>query len=443
MSVLKDLPTEIFDIVIDDLVTMIGLQNAILLRPVDRAFDEVITQALCNRQVSDIHDPRTPYLARSIKPPMKGRIINGKASRAEYSDRTYVQVVADVNRALDSLIDDNDDDEEGTKNRRHELIAGAVLLKEDPVDALLKAQNVLCGAGMVGNLDVMQKLLGDSDHRPDVNGSTPYFHSPLTLAALHGHTAVVQHLLASSARLDSVSDSWYTYDGRISEQDDWNRTEGYIRRMALSHSNPSALRASIRSGHENIMEFLLRPEYRLPITSLEYLRAARDGVKIGRLDLVDTLFKKIGKDISDFNGLDEMLLWTAIRYDQKHVVQMLLDNGVDVNAFPEPIMGQDNGTLQIAASLANISMIRFLLERGARVDVKGRSLFQLLPIKEAAKRGHLEVVKLFIEECDDDPLLAFRAAAHKSPPRIVEYLIRKFPDLLVREDGDTAKFALL
>ena len=62
----------------------------------------------------------------------------------------------------------------------------------------MEALNLLSGAAIIGNLSVLESLLGRSESSSasvDTNDVTPHFHSPLTLAAAWGHLDIVRYLL--------------------------------------------------------------------------------------------------------------------------------------------------------------------------------------------------------------------------------------------------------
>ena len=432
---LQAFPDEIFNIIIEHLVIAIGIQKAVLLRTVNQAFDAAILQAICVSQVIDIDDPATPNLASQMVPTLRGKIIAVKSHFVDVASKSYISVVAKVSRTLDTLIGETN--EELVKSRRESIAGAVILVDSDPIDAKVEAQNLLSGAAIVGNLPVLKSLLERNESlsaSADVNDLTPYFHSPLTLAAAWGHLGIVRHLLDCGARLDSVSSYWNEHR-KLTDQADWNCQDEEIRYISLYQQGPSALRAAVLGGHEDIVHLLLRPQYRLHTTSLEYLRAVLAGARAGRLDLIEALFKAIGKDLSDFTDFGKEMIWAAIRCDQKEVVQMLLDNGVEINAFPYPDFRQYHGTLQLAASLGNTSMVRFLIERGADVSFNELHRAGNLPIEGAALCGQEEVVELLIEH-GADPVMAFRSAAQGGQPRLLKSLLSRFIDLPYREGGE-------
>lgn len=438
---LQSLSEDILNIVVEHLVIDIGIQRAVLLRNVNKAMNAAILQAICVSQVIDIEDPATPNVSGRIAKSLRKKIIAVKSRFADVEGTGYVSVVAKVNQTLDSIFGASD---KTLVRSRHQSVAGAIILSdEESIDTQVEAQNLLSGAVIVGNLTLIKSLLDHgtfSSTAADINGHTPYFHSPLALAAAEGHLAVVCYLLECGARLDSVSRFWYEHRKPL-DREQWNSQDEEIRCLSLNQHPPSALRVAVLGGHREVVHVLLRPQYRLPITSLEYLRAILAGARAGRPDFIELLFNVIGKDLSDFPYLGKEMIWTAIRYDQKEVVQMLMANGVDVNAFPDRDTREYYGTLHIAASLGNFSMVRFLIERGADVHSNGSGRDGNLPIEAAARCGQDEVVTLLIEQ-GADPVKAFQSAAGGGQTRTLRYLLNKYPDLPYRQGGDIGRAAL-
>lgn len=386
------LPTEILDLIIEHLVVAIGIQKAVLLRTVSQAFDSAVLHAICVAQVVDIDDPSTPGLGLRMDSALKGRIIAIKSRSADHThaNHMYLSVVAKVNSVLDSMICTTSPE---LVNSRHISIAGAVNIKaSDLVDVHIETLNLLSGAAIVGNTSVLEMLLGRGT--TDLNASSPYFYNPLILAAAHGHLAAVQCLLDHGARLDSATRHWYRPHSRhnLADLADWTRyKEGLIRSASLNWGPPSALRTAVRGGHRDIVRLLLQPEYRFRTDSIEYLRAILAGAQSGCLDLIQALFEVIGKDLSDFPGFGNDLILAAVRFDRKEVVQWLLDKGVDINAVP------DHCAVETAVRSGNLSLVRFLMERGAAVNLNPGNESGYVPIEAASRCGQEEVVELLIE----------------------------------------------
>jgi hypothetical protein len=100
-----------------------------------------------------------------MNPTLRGEIFAVKSRSVNAENRSYLCVISTVNRTLDAMIGDTDEE---LVKLRHESIAGAVLLKRDPIDAEIEAQSLLSGAAIVGNLSVVKVLLKRDDI--DVNG---------------------------------------------------------------------------------------------------------------------------------------------------------------------------------------------------------------------------------------------------------------------------------
>ena len=435
MCDLQALPNELFDIIIEHLVVKIGIYKAVLLRTVNRAFNAAILEAICVKQVVDIDDPATSCLPRRIDPTLRAKIFEVGSRSANVASSTYLSVVSTVNRTLDTMIAYQDQE---LVQRRHEAIAGAVFFIRDPVHPKIDMLSILSGAAIIGNLSLVKTLLKSDDI--DVNGRARYFESPLTLAAGRGHLSIVQYLLDCGARLDSVARDWHKIR-RLTCQADWEKADDVERWHSLTDSFPSALRSAVLGGHDDIVDLLLHQQHRLSITSLEYLRAIMAGAKAGRLDLMWKLFEVIGKDLLEFTGLGNEMLWEATRYGQEKVVQWFLDKGVNVNVFPDYDRGSLYSALQIAASLGNISMARLLLDRGADVNLNGHNRPGQSPIEGAAQCGQEEMVKLLIDH-GADPGKALQGAAAGGQPRLMKILLNRLPDLPNRNGGDVGRMAL-
>ncbi|KAK6858374.1 hypothetical protein PG995_006073 [Apiospora arundinis] len=421
---LQAFPTDIFQLVIEQLIVTIGIQKLVLLRTVSQSFNAAILHTLCC-PIVDIDDPATPGLAKRMPPALRGKIIAAR-SRSTATDKcSYLSVVARVNDALDAFFEGED---EKRRRDRHESIAGSVallksahryepvfgilVLKESPsVDSVVEAQNLLSGAVIAGSLPIVELLLerheGDKDgDTPGVNGHTPYFPNLLAIAAARGHVDIVRYLLRRGARVRAEFDFWLPQRS-IMDLEQW------------------------KSG----------PEHRLPVTSTEYLRTIVAATRAGRLDLVEALFEVIGKKVSDFQEFGAALLRAAVRHDQKHVVDKLInDHGVTINSIPNYNVHTDFSALQIAASLGNIGMVRFLIGRGAAINLNPNQFSWRLPIEAAARSGQQEVVELLLEH-GATPAAALVAAANGSQPRLLKYLMDRFP-ILIEDGAFTGKQAL-
>jgi ankyrin repeat protein len=108
----------------------------------------------------------------------------------------------------------------------------------------------------------------------------------------------------------------------------------------------------------------------------------------------------------------QSLLYNAVQNDRVEIVDILLQNGANVNMIDpkrkgyfipsEPII-----VLHIAARFGNISMIKILLQNGAdinAIDPLGRNSYQV-----AAFFGHKDVCAFFIENGHHNPIFYFQS----------------------------------
>lgn len=250
MTELQACPSEVLDLIIEQLVIAIGIQKAVLLRIVSRALDAAILHAIVVRQVVDLDDPATPRLANRMCPALRGQIIAAKSCSATAMSagvNGYVSVVSRVNQMLDGLLDGED---QQLRRRRHEAIAQAAIPVQDadpetddeedcvweaihnmvgrdpPIDDVqVEAQNLLSGAVIAGNLPLLKALLQQHPNKrfpsslAGVNGTTPYFPTLLRLAATWGHIEVVRHLLSCGALVEPDSKTWRARCSPCSQQD--------------------------------------------------------------------------------------------------------------------------------------------------------------------------------------------------------------------------------
>ncbi|SMR51206.1 unnamed protein product [Zymoseptoria tritici ST99CH_1A5] len=360
MATLSYCLPEIFDIIVEHLVIAIGIQKAVLLRTVSRAFDAAIMHAICTRQVIDAEAGDSLMLYRMDRNFRVGILLQ-KSRLATATSQSYLQAIARVNRAMDRLVDDMDPEQ---AQIRHEAVAKSILFADTyrPITDENELQNLLCAAALTGSIPLVKKvqLLALPTSADTIfNRRTPYFPIALTLAAGEGHFDLVNYLLDQGARQDTEAMYWRVED--IPDLSYWNSAFDFEHLEALETRRFSALRAAVLYGHTDIVHLLLQPEHRLPTKEVEYLRAIMSAVQAGSLDFILLLFEAIGKQQSDFEGLGNYMMWQAIRGDQAEVVQMLLVNGVDLHYNPNHTWW-GYGALHLAASLGRAKLVGLLLE---------------------------------------------------------------------------------
>lgn len=458
MSLFTRLPNELLCQIVEQLVISIGICKAVRLRSVNRKwtppcrllfsrsphlgyFNEAILQAICVSQVVDIDDPAiSPSLRNSIPASLRGRIYLTK-SRTSVSDHAqHLSVIADVNLALDNLTHPYGK----YRDQQHQLIAQAVagsmastfagsfpfvrfdsIFKHFQINAERKALHILCGAIIIGDLSLVERLLW-MDSSLDIDAESPFFGRPLPLAAAWGHFSIVEYLLQLGANphLGPVSKA-YDADFHPSFQDCFREISG------------TPLQAATQGGHEDIVRLLLKPQYRRTYTEGEYLQAIIDGAHGGHLNIIKLLLQVIKRDITDIPGRQQ-ILWEAVRHNHTDIAELVLRSGIDVNSFPAfyryPMY---ESVLNVAAAQGNIRMVQRLLDAGCDVTRSGDVSYQWdteyrqyeQPIESAARCGQVEVVKLLLEK-GANPIGALYRAAESGQARVIQLLLGKVPGLI-------------
>jgi len=454
---LGNLSKDLFIIITEQLVVDIGIYKAVQLRLVNTAFDAAIHNALCNPKVFDINDRALYHFQWSRgkigrkAPVLVGKILLARSRKADTGQDNDVSVIATVIQDLKSsknlLTAWKDDDARDltiakTVARHYSRTVfrdwGRPHNPETVLDSESRRLNRLCGAIAVDELPLAKSLL--QTDMMLINRISLYFGLPLTVAASSGHIGFVRHLLECGADprasthdlpLRPSYDPMVSFnDGRLTLSD-----HDYIsRRNLYNHQPGTALGAAIIHGHRDIVKLLLSSEYRLSPKSNkeEFALCLLAGAQTGRLELINLLLTTTGATISDFTDLGKFMLWEAARSGHQGVAQMLLDDGVDINAAGHmTIDGGSKSALCIAASQGNASMVQFLLDRGADVDIKGHSDAWENPLECAATNGHEDVVMMLLDRGEPDGLRrAFRTAADAVQVHLMEMLLRSHPDII-------------
>jgi ankyrin repeat protein len=341
-----------------------------------------------------------------------------------------------------------------------EIVAGGVSqtrsdlpLPDVWTDQSLRLQ-LLCGVVLLGIEQLFTRLLERFDDMGSVVNNNPdFFDPPLSLAASHGHTEIVRHLLVLGARLDinarqckypNASRFWRS-KGHGDDQADFGLQDGYVQHLVFGMEQHTALVAAIQGGHGAIIELFLEHQHRLPTTSLEYFRALVAAAEAGRQDLLDRLFSIIGKSLGDVPALHRFLLCAAARGGHQWLVHSLVDSGIDINGIDSDegwSTGDEMPAAQQVAALGNISMLRYLTEKGAWAmfpwNVYG---CEPQPLDAAAIKGRIEAVHLLLD-CGADKQSALSCAVMYDRLPLIKSLLKRYPELLRQDDGYWGRGAL-
>ncbi|RXG49626.1 hypothetical protein VDGE_06753 [Verticillium dahliae] len=185
--------------------------------------------------------------------------------------------------------------------------------------------------------------------------------SALHLAILSQHDGAVEALVEANADIEAT-----TPDGRrpLFLAIEGSRTE--VVRFLLAHH---ALTDADAGG-------------RMPL----HEAASRGNVHIARL-LLD-----YGADIQALSTDERDALFFAVRSQDLAVAQLLLDRGADPDAY----LSEDPPTaLHLASELCDVEMMRMLLERRAKVDL--RDFNGATPLFRVVAAGNIEAAKLLLQ----------------------------------------------
>ena len=93
----------------------------------------------------------------------------------------------------------------------------------------------------------------------------------------------------------------------------------------------------------------------------------------------------------------------ALEGDIEHI-KKLLALGININS--RTFLGDQGSALHRASSAGQIETVKFLIEKGADVNIKDEA--SILPIHRAAENGHAEIVKILLENgAFPDPKLGY------------------------------------
>ena len=131
--------------------------------------------------------------------------------------------------------------------------------------------------------------------------------------------------------------------------------------------------------------------------------------------------EKVKEMYSNNFNINQALQW-ASENGQLKVVQFLVENGADINAYDAFAWASRNGHLEV---------LKYLVEKGVNVHVNTNLAF-----RSALRNGHLEVIKYLVEKSDDIHIFqkVFIWAIQYSQIEIVKYLVETGVDIHVNND---------
>ena len=204
---------------------------------------------------------------------------------------------------------------------------------------------------------------------------------------------------------------------------------------AKDNDGNTPLHLAAKKGCTEIVELLIQQEVGVPININSLLYLAVEG---GHTGLVRLLIEK-GADIHAKYRDGNTPLHIAVEKEYIEIVKILLEKGADINIE----INEDYRVIKLISYYAkrgNIELVKLLTEKGADINVKDGMGYT--PLYWACEEGHLEVVKLLIQQevgvpININPLL--RLAARGGHTQLVKLLIGKGADVNARNrDGNTS-----
>lgn len=249
----------------------------------------------------------------------------------------------------------------------------------------------------------------------------------MTLAIERGHTEVVELFLGHGFDPESELD-WL---GRRPLHVAAEKGNDKLVRLFLSrgvdqrltdHTGSSALHRAVKNGHETCTALLIRGHEDLLFQRGNCQTPLESVIFTEEVAVVKTLFQN-GADLSSANITDFSPLFVAALFGRLQMVELLLDQGLDVNgldlngqmpptqrieeylntfrprweSLPHtnlPVLNLISAPICAAAAMGHTSIVKALLDHGAdanRIDQYGN-----LPLNLGAECGRREVVSLLV-----------------------------------------------
>lgn len=255
--------------------------------------------------------------------------------------------------------------------------------------------NIVAGAAAGGNIHKLRTLLSQG---ADPNVKSQYFGFALQNAARLGRRDIVSLLMEYNTKTHSYASS--------------------------GEAAAAALRAACEAGQEQIVKCLLNSEYEMHLLHTNYEDAVVDAAGNGHVDVVWSLLER--SHCADKENMMAQALLTASAKGYLHVVQTLLESGLDVNTKHH----EGKNSLHQAARGGHARVVRLLLNRGAGYyDARFGD-----PLYLAAQNGHEDVVQMLLDGGADIDTkgpegCVLAQAAKNGEMRMIRFFLEKGLDL--------------
>ena len=236
-----------------------------------------------------------------------------------------------------------------------------------------------------GNMEIVKLIL---DCGAEVDAKDKYLHTPLFKAVWFRHLEVVALLLKNGADIQIRDQNehsllhWVAFNG---DQSMANLLVQYGIEIEVGNKEgKTPVDYAIRRGHHEVIEFLeIEYQKRRKMRIRTSLKSNTLGDAIDNQDLEEV---KAHLKLTETEKVDSLLLHRAAAVGNRDIIQLLLDNGAEVNTMSK----YGITALHIAAQHGRKEVVRILLDHGAKVitDFEG-----LTPCQWAQKGGHPSLAK--------------------------------------------------
>ncbi|KAH7348881.1 ankyrin repeat-containing domain protein [Rhexocercosporidium sp. MPI-PUGE-AT-0058] len=277
-------------------------------------------------------------------------------------------------------------------------------------------QTLLGAAIIINHISTVQILLGDD--KVNINYESPIFGRPLQLAARWGRAELVKSLLSRGA--DSVAaqvnaNALYSAD----------HLQGKVWGVFYStHGTP--LQVAALAGHTRIVQSLLEAQKDILIDqslsgpSCALMAACRGG----SLEVIEVLLAAL-QNLPPSSKT--VMFLTACRQGRLEVVKKMLSMGVPPDVeLKQFALGCPRTGLQFAAMRGSTEIVQFLIENTPSLHSPEGIKFQVKPALDLAlRRGHLECVQMLyrLGDFSQYPLKSWLTRGAIPHVRLIRHLV--------------------
>jgi len=229
----------------------------------------------------------------------------------------------------------------------------------DPHATYRSGRTALHIAANGGMTDIARLLL---QNRADANARDSTGASPLDEAAWRGFPDVAALLLKSGARINDVQ----------------------------VKTGATPLNEAAFKGQNAVVELLLAQNADATIEDKAGFSPIENAIRFHHTDTARIILQHVQAGLP--NNARAKLLGEAIVKGHEDMVEMLLSNGVDVNAY----LPSGSTALDVAALKGQDAIVKLLTAKGAAVN--SRNKFGTMPLYDAALSGHLTTVAILLAQ---------------------------------------------